>query len=491
MRLRGFVTVALLAVVPWLPLRHGQYLFDDLQLVEHNPALAAVGSSADAFLFSLKPSKPVSNVALALGQVAGGGRVEGQRWLSLTLHALTAALLFWWLSARVSFFTAVLGALWFAWLPLHAEALSVAWFRMDVLGTCFTLLAVILASTSRWLLAFLAVGAAALSKEVFVGLAPALVFAATGRKRALTYAIPWAIVVAFLLLSDRGSAFSYDGVLGFSVLGTKQLFLAPIAWAEWAVKTFSGLGLTTTSLLDRWVAAPNFVWAVTMVLTGLALGGGLWVAARRKSLAAPWFAVVLFSLVLYASIPNLNLGAERYGYFPAACLAVALALSVAVLPKGFPWLLAAHALVLLFPLQRRLSELESRVAHASAEVKHHAEVGLNWSNLALTYLDLGPQFHEDGEAFLAQAHLRLPDSPRVWLTEFAYRFQKGDAESYAELWRNEGHRFASDPKVAASLEYQLGLLMARRGDCEAARARFRSAERRDAHLGRYPKPFCG
>ena len=92
---------------------------------------------------------------------------------------------------------------------------------------------------------------------------------------------------------------------------------------------------------------------------------------------------------------------------------------------------------------------------------------------------------------LNRARELSPESPRVWLAEFAYRFHRGDAESYEALWREEGARFQSNPKLSAALEFQLGLLQARRGRCGDARERYRSAERRDAHLSRHPRPFCG
>lgn len=488
--LKGACLVALLAVIPWLPLRHGQYLFDDAQLVETNPSLAAVSGAAQAFSFSLKPSKPVSNVILALGHWLGGGRVEAQRILSLSLHALTAGLFFWVLASKVPLGVAGLCAVWFAWLPLHAEALSVAWFRMDVLGTGFAFLAAAFALSSWWWPAFFAVGAASLSKEVFVVLAPLAVVAATGRKRAFWLGVPWAAVVAILLLRDAGSSHSYKGVLGF-VMGWRQVFLAPMASAEWLVKTLSGQGLTTTSLLERWVSAPSATWALGLGLLGAAFWTALFFLFRRRSPAAPWAGAALGGLLLYAAIPNLNLGAERYGYFPAACFAAIVACSIGA-RRRLPLFLGLHALVLLLPLWVRLSELETRVSHYAAEARHHPEVGTSWSNAAVALLELPDDaFLDDAKEFLERAHRLAPENSRVWLAEFAYRFRRGDADAYAELWREQRHRFDFDARISAGLEFQLGLLQAGQGRCEAASELFHSAVRRDAHLGQYPRPFCG
>ncbi len=491
-RLSGAAVVFLLAVLPWWPLGHGQFLFDDLQLIETNPALAAVTSLTDALTFSLKPSKPVANTVLALAHWWGRGRIEGQRALSLGLHGAVAALLFWLLLGPVPPLVAGLGALWFAWAPLHAEALAIAWFRMDVLGTVFALLAAVLAQRGRWVAAFLAVGAAALSKEVFVLLAPVAVVAATGRRRALWFALPWGLVVLGLLYWDSTSAYSYRGVIGFAAVGARQLFLAPLASAEWAAKIFSGFGLTTTSLLDRWQSAPSVMWALSMGCLGLGLWLGLWLLARSRQVGRGWAAAALFSLLLYAVIPNLNLGAERYGYFSAACLAAVLAFSVTTTTrKVFPFLLGLHDVFLLFPMQVRIGDLETRLAHYFAELRHHPEVGTNWSNAAMALVELPGDSYLQAEPLLARAKQLAGQNPRVSLAEFAYLFRKGDGSAYAELWRQRGEQFSSNARISAGLEFQLGILQARQGSCQAARLNFQSAEQRDASLSLHSRPFCG
>ncbi len=468
---------------------HGQYLFDDAQLIETNPALAAVGNFPETLAFSLKPTKPVSNWLLAGAYLAGGGRVEAQRILSIGVHSFAASLIFWWLAPLVSWQMAGLAALWFGWLPLHAEALSVAWFRMDVAGTAFALLAVCLASRGRWLWSFVFVGLSALSKEVFVILAPAAVFAATGRKSALSWALPWGVLVGLLLILAPSTEYTYEGVLGFGVLGLKQIALAPAATGEWAMKTLTGLGLTTTSLADRSASGEPLVpWMVLGVAVWAALGA----AAFRRGREAPWAAATLAGLLLYAAIPNLNLGAERYGYFPAACFAIALAFAFATLPPRARALAGLYCLVLLVPLAKRVGELDTRFSHYAHEARRHPMVPESWSNAAVAALELpGVQFLPLAEGFLKEAKALGPDRPRVWLAEFAYLYRVGDTERYSELWERRGPAFASNPVLSGGLEFQLGLLQAASGRCTDARKSFQSAEQRNRRLTAHPRPMCG
>ena len=55
---------------------------------------------------------------------------------------------------------------------------------------------------------------------------------------------------------------------------------------EWAAKRASGIGLTMTSLLDRWNAAPSVLWALGMGSLGLLA----WTALALASRTATWLA---------------------------------------------------------------------------------------------------------------------------------------------------------------------------------------------------------
>ena len=92
-----FPTVLILigtAVLPWIPLLSGEFLFDDYQVIVANADLAKLGSFGDCFSFGLKPSKPVNNFVLALGHWWGQGMPWAQRLISLLLHVGVSLLVF-------------------------------------------------------------------------------------------------------------------------------------------------------------------------------------------------------------------------------------------------------------------------------------------------------------------------------------------------------------------------------------------------------------
>ena len=100
------------------------------------------------------------------------------------------------------------------------------------------------------------------------------------------------------------------------------------------------------------------------------------------------------------------------------------------------------------------------------------EVGTNWSNAAVALLELPDDaFLDDANAILKRAHGSLRRIPRVWLAEFAYRFHRGDADAYDALWQEQTASIRFNARLSAGLEFQLGLLQARRA---AVRSRVRA-----------------
>jgi hypothetical protein len=112
--------------------------------------------------------------------------------------------------------------------------------------------------------------------------------------------------------------------------------------------------------------------------------------------------------------------------------------------------------------------------------------------VAAALLDLpGTEFLDEAGRFLSQARAISPNHPRVVLAEFYYRFRRGEPKAYAQWLKEKGPYFASDARVLAGLEFQLGVLEARGGRCREAQAIFRAAESRDKRLAGVPRPFCG
>lgn len=484
--------VVVLGLLPWAPLLRGQYLYDDISLVETNARLKEVRRLADVPRFVLKPSKPVSNVLLALGQWLGGGKVGAQRALSLAIHAASAVFLYLILAEALPPFGALIASVAFAWLPLHAESLAIAWFRMDAAATCLALAAAWLGRKQKWGPALFLCLMSALTKETFVLLAPIALWASTGHRRALAVAVPAAILVGVLLPLDAVSDYPYGGVVGAGV--ARPPWLGLIAAGEWFVKAATGLWLSKTPLFDRWSTAGfgPAAWA----LAGLGGAGTalLLSSIKRPEEEARWAAAAGSALLLYGVIPNVNVGAERYGYFPAAAAVIALArfLNARLHRRGAAAGAAVlYALALLVPVHRRVAELETRFSLAAAEAGAHPEVAVNWSDVALAALELpGDAFLPAAKGYLDEALKLDPIHPRVRLAQFQWLFRTKDIVGYRALLAEWESRFSAEPRTSAGLRFQLGVLEAEAAQCEQAEESFSEAARRDRRLASAPRPAC-
>jgi tetratricopeptide (TPR) repeat protein len=187
---RGLLALVLVVtLLAYLRALAGELVYDDLQMIARNPALADLGNipslftqSYWAFLGAENAAyngywRPLTATLLTLAQVAGGGRVEVFHAVSLAVHLGSAAAAFtlaWRLTRRpaVAFFASLL----FALHPLQVE--SVAWITAlnDPLLGLFVLL--LLVAFLRWrergsrglpLAATLFFGLALLTKELAVG----------------------------------------------------------------------------------------------------------------------------------------------------------------------------------------------------------------------------------------------------------------------------------------------------------------------------------
>ncbi|MCP3919972.1 MAG: tetratricopeptide repeat protein [bacterium] len=135
----GFaLLLALVTVLGFSPALGGEFLYDDIVLVQENPRLASFGAVLRGFIEphwafedprhadAIGFWRPLTLLALALGRVLGGGSALGFHLLSIGLHVL-AALAVWRFAGRLlsSWVYGLLAALLFALHPVHVE--SVAW----------------------------------------------------------------------------------------------------------------------------------------------------------------------------------------------------------------------------------------------------------------------------------------------------------------------------------------------------------------------------
>jgi tetratricopeptide (TPR) repeat protein len=153
---RFYILVAAAALLAHVGAFGGQFTFDDHVIVEKNPTLIVRGvDDARHLLFSNwwggggdmsgeRLWRPTALVSLALDRAILGPGPDGFRATNVAFHAL-ASLLALALFARVTRepAAALLGALFFAVHPVHAEAVAGVVGRAEVLALLFSLVAIL------------------------------------------------------------------------------------------------------------------------------------------------------------------------------------------------------------------------------------------------------------------------------------------------------------------------------------------------------------
>lgn len=509
------------STLPFLFLLHGEYLFDDIQVIESNAALKAVASFWDCFTFVLKPSKPVTNFWLAIGQWLGGGAPFMQRLLSVLFHLGAVWLVYLnlvflrlragqVLPSRFPFWVALL----FAVAPIHTETLGVGLFRMEILGTFFTLTACLALQVlftrqlskgrkfAWFTVLFLSMGLGPLSKEVFLLVLPAALLAVAWvpGDRKLTWKVPvalgmvqgfWAMLLLVLLRRDPQSDFPYQDVVGFGHLdGVTQVRLAASALLELLYKILTGHGLTILRLRDRngvgqhlgQEGAALVLVAAALVIVWLYRRGGL------TRLFALWTGV---GLGVYLVIPNINIGSEHYAYFPSIGVFALVVLGLWRLlahssrrsQSVTGLLVVAYAVALGLGLGARLRHMDSRLAFYLSEAEKHPENAGVWTDVAMAFMEKRPSHAEEARPFLERAKRLNPDHPNTHTAEFLMNFHAGNVSEAERLLKDIERVFSSKPKYVGSFYFHVGLLKERAGlKGEAARAYLKAIEKEPGKL---------
>jgi hypothetical protein len=457
------ILLTLFAVLPYLPLRHGQFLHDDYQVILKNDALAQVQSFGDCFRFVLKPSKPVTNFFLALGSLLGPG-TSGQRTLSLIFHAGVVILIFlilqsfcrrWELGNFIPFFTALL----FAVSPIHSEAVIIALFRMEILGAFFCLLGVWIALSKmhdfqKAVFCFLCIGLSGFSKETFLPIALVLITAALTYEKNKSMAkwlgafslLIYGPILFVLLSRDSQSNFPYSDVIGIGKISAIQhVRLAGEAVAEGILKIFTGEFLTSIPLIHR---MPRL--ALPIQLAALALFWSSLFLLKEKRWAALG-AAALFSYSIYLVIPNLNIGSEHYWYFPAIGIYILIVgaldsirrLNSRVLSPLFALLLVIYVGFFSHKLTLHLGDMRTRLSWHLSELENHSDSFMPWNNVTVALLETGSQENINrAGVFLVEAKRRAPGNPIVHATAYYYYEAIGDktrAENSLERFKDLMH----------------------------------------------------
>ncbi len=503
--------------------------YDDGTYVLDNP-LVSDGLTAAAVRRAFTESHganwhPVTWLSHALDVELFGLDPAGHHTTSIFLHALNAVLAFTLLflaTGRVR--TAFLIAALFAWHPLRVESVAWASERKDLLSGAFGLATCIL--WLRWagawttgrrvsLATVFALGL--MSKPMLVTLPVVLVLldrwplgrdGLQWRDKLPLFALSAAAVVVTLATQSAEGATA--GLETFPLVA--RALNALVSCGTYAAQTVWPHGLAVfyphAAMFDESLAVPALVAGL-----GLALALG---AAYRWRASAPWFGVgLLWYLVMLLPVlgivqVGMQAHADRYTYLPNIGLVTALVLALeAHLPRrAFVVLLGAALGVLGWRTTVQVGvwrDTETLFTHA-ARVTERNYVALH--NLAIEYAARGDS-ERAVDALRAELELR-PRADDVWAYLGETLFARGDMEGAADAWERAariapgaashslsksgayialGRLAEAEDALAAAraagedgstLHFNAGLIAQKRGDVDAAEARYSEALTRDA-----------
>ncbi len=495
------------------------HLWDDIQLIENNYNLKAVRKFSDIFHFVLKPSKPVSNFFLAWGQWWGHGMVGQHRILSLLLHAAVVFLLYANLHAFRRRLTSDIPrqfpfwvALLFALAPIHTEAIGVTWFRMDILGALFTLsgmLSVQKIGTSRHRLfwfscLFLSLGLATFSKETFAFTMPVAVLITgwvTGSLKwrgALAIGVAqtfWVGLLLCLLTLDAQSEFPYDDVIGLNILEVPlHLRLAASALFEGIYKTLSGHGLTIVRLQER--VGLGIHWGVQGAAAFISLWIGVlgWLYYCGGFLRV-WGVILGASSGIYLAIPNMNIGSERYWYFPAASLFTLLIYGIWCAVARFSRrpvrilsvIVLFYAVALGMGLESRVSRMFSRERFYRGEWKRHPEAVATWSDMATVLTEQAK--YDEAEKFIKHAKEMDATHPNVLMAEFLLDYHRKNLKAARVTFARIQSEFKHKPQLMGLFHFHIGILEEKQESPAAAARSYLKAMEADPKVNFYQEVY--
>jgi hypothetical protein len=458
-----FTFFLLVLSVAYFKVMRGEFLYDDVELVLGNKQLAAVDSLIGVASYSLKPSRPVSDFFMALGEWFTPRRSFGQRAISIVAHALAGFFLLLNLlllcrkfDKRLPPFLCFMTAFIFVVSPIQSEAILITQFRMEILGGLFSLIA-LWAFQQRFydeeergvfwkVLLFLSLGAAALSKEPYVFIAPALIvftsfFYGRARRTAVEILILqcfWGWILYTRLQLEPSSVRPYRDLLGYSIITPQQHFiLAAHALIEGIGKVFSGHHLTIVPLRERldFVRASGTIKNTLPLVFFLAFLIGLARKSGWPRFAAGFLAI---SSLLYLIIPNINIGSEHYWYLGVAAVWFTFLSIVWVMHnysmdhpiRGFAVFSIILAGLLIINLERRVKHMGTRMDFYYVELKAHPQIASRWVDMAATFMD-SPKMDvvELANNFLAQARELDPNNPLLVSNEYFYAVIMKDRQS--------------------------------------------------------------
>ena len=495
---------------------HGPFLFDDLRAIPENPHLRHLWPLWGALTapFSTAASgRPVVSLSLALNYAVGGLNVVGYHAFNLTVHVLTALVLFGVVRRTLSraalrrTYGQAASSLAFAtsviWVvhPMLSEAVDYTIQRTELLmGLCFLLtlycairsFSAVASRVGQWHAAAVASCALGMgSKEVMVT-APLLVllydwlfespsFSELYRRRGRLYAglaATWLLLVTLVATTPRrGAGWSFEHLtLGQYVMtqcGVILYYLRLTLWPHPLALDYDGWPIAQT-LADVTLTAPALLGLVAVTL---------WLLRHRSPAGylGAWFFLILAPTSSVLPIAT-EIAAERRMYLPLA------GVIVGVVVGG--WRLLSQRFVA--PHLRRLVavSLSSLLVVVLAAItirrnRDYRSAIVMWSDVVAkrpndgrAHYDLGNELSAVGELDEAVAHYTTALQIQPTFPE-AHNNLGAALAKQGKLQEAIGHHMAALQLQATFPEAHnnLGLVLVKQGKYEQAKQQFDEALR--------------
>jgi hypothetical protein len=480
----------LAAVATHLPSLRNGFPLDDAYILA-NPAiqsLRTVGAALGSpwWYGTRHLYRPLTLGTLAVERAVTGGHPVAYHAVNLVLHGVVTVLLARLLARFVGLRAAVAGALLFALVPGHAEAVATVVGRAELLAAAWMLLLALLVTrahppTSRERIVAALLSAAALASKEGGVAAPAIAFAVASTSIAQRpVALRWAASAAIGTLAMLTARLAVLGTLGgdlpnpvFRLLSAGERIALALAIVP---RTVATLFLPLPAPIDyvptlRGVMAPSLGLASLGAVLVLAATALLLAHLRRPSVAGmgAWIAAATVAPTVNLLFPSGVVLSGRTLYAPALGAAVLVAALVSLLERRGPvWRVAMPAGAAVLLASAVASWRESAVWQSSGSAiaamqARHPDDYRSYLHLAYTARDSGRDV-EAIEHFRAAA-ARFPGDPEMLTDGATVALRLRDTVT-ARAWLERA--VAVSPRAARARTRLFGVLLAR-GDSAAAR----------------------
>jgi protein O-mannosyl-transferase len=491
--------VVLAAFAAFAPALRGRaFLYDDVYLIQKNPYLhQSLWSGGAALLRAgyweasagraapVAEYRPVLMLSFLLQTKTTGFSVPALRLGNVLLHVLVCLLLWELFRRKLGPPAAFAGALIFAVLPVHSEAVSLLSGRSEVLGAAFLLGAWLALEDGRRTLGLSLYAGALLTKEssvifpILLGLSD-WTFAGRrpwdARSRGVQGAL-WGLTASYILL--RFAVLPAPFRAGTPYFAGR--LVAALTFSRFAVRRYVWPSLSGLSLCSDFTrplipdASAHSLSAWLLLAAWLAAFGAAAECLRRRKPWAFWLIGPCLFLLPTSNLilPLDTIGAERFLYIPSIALAAGGGWLYqklrAVRPRAAACALAAVAVFYAALLARRGRVWLSPEAFYRAQLACNPASAGAADSLAVARLQNGET--ASGLAWLAKARALDPSDPAPGYNLAKYRLSLGDAAGAESALREALKR---DPS-SSSAWVLLSLVEQKRGRLDAAAADLRRA----------------